>query len=142
MTTSPNDLMQREPQQASPGQQAPQGQAQQDAELPSLFPPVNISEDDAGITLTADLPGVNRESLSIRVDGDTLTLEAPIQLALERGMEPVYAELRAGRYRRSFTLSRELDSGHIEATLRDGVLTLRLPKLEQARPRRIEVRAA
>jgi HSP20 family protein len=49
--------------------------------------------------------------------------------------------VRAGRYRRSFTLSRELDSEHIEAALKDGVLTLRLPKLEKARPRRIEVRA-
>lgn len=141
MTTSPNDLVQRAPQQAT--EQNPRAeQAPQEAELPTLFPPVNISEDDIGITLTADLPGVSREALAIRVDGDTLTLEAPIQLALERSLEPVYAELRAGRYRRSFTLSRELDTGHIDATLRDGVLTLRLPKLEQARPRRIEVRAA
>jgi HSP20 family protein len=85
---------------------------------------------------------VTREALSIRVDGDTLTLEAPIQLALEAHLEPVYAELRAGRYQRSFTLSRELDSSRIDAALKDGVLTLRLPKLEQARPRRIEVRAA
>lgn len=140
MTNSPNDLVQRESTQAAP--QAPQQPQAGAPELPSLFPPVNISEDDVGITLTADLPGVSREALSIRVDGDTLTLEAPIQLVLERSLEPVYAELRAGRYQRSFTLSRELDTGHIDATLRDGVLTLRLPKLEQARPRRIEVRAA
>lgn len=132
MTTNPKDLVQRETQMSAP----------QTPELPALFPPVNISEDDAGITLSADLPGVTRDALSIRVDGDTLTLEAPIQLALEANLEPVYAELRAGRYQRSFTLSRELDSGHIDATLKDGVLTLRLPKLEQARPRRIEVRAA
>lgn len=141
MTTSPNDLVQRAPQQAT-AQNPRAEQAPQEQELPTLFPPVNISEDDVGITLTADLPGVSREALAIRVDGDTLTLEAPIQLALERSLEPVYAELRAGRYRRSFTLSRELDTGHIDATLRDGVLTLRLPKLEKARPRRIEVRAA
>jgi HSP20 family protein len=50
--------------------------------------------------------------------------------------------VRSGRYRRSFTLSRELDAQRIEAALKDGVLTLRLPKLEEARPRRIEVRAA
>lgn len=137
MTTTTNqDIVQRESQATA---QQPQQQA---AELPALFPPVNISEDDVGITLTADLPGVTREALSIRVDGDTLTLEAPIRLALESNLEPVYAELRAGRYQRSFTLSRELDTGHIDAALRDGVLTLRLPKLEQARPRRIEVRAA
>jgi HSP20 family protein len=113
-----------------------------EVEQPALIPLVDVTEDDAGITLTADLPGATRESLSIRVDGDTLTLEAPLELDAPKELEAVYAEVRAGRYRRSFTLSRELDSEHIEAALKDGVLTLRLPKIEKARPRRIEVRAA
>jgi len=108
----------------------------------ALTPTVNITEDDNGITLTADLPGATRDALSLRVDGDTLTLEAPIQLGESATLEPLYVERRAGRYLRSFTLSRELDSTRIDAALKDGVLTLRLPKLEQARPRRIEVRAA
>jgi len=112
-----------------------------EVERPALIPLVDVTEDDAGITLTADLPGATRESLSIRVDGDTLTLEAPLELDAPKELEAVYAEVRAGQYRRSFTLSRELDSQHIEAALKDGVLTLRLPKLEKARPRRIEVRA-
>jgi len=120
--------------------QAPQEQRQQN--VPALIPPVDIVEDDSGITLSADLPGVSREALQIRVDGDTLTLEAPIQLGEASELEPVYVERRAGRYLRSFTLSRELDSANVAATLKDGVLTLRLPKLEQARPRRIEVRAS
>ena len=109
---------------------------------PALVPPIDVIEDDGGITLTADLPGASREALSVRVDGDVLTLEAPIGLGEPQGMEPVYAEVRSGHYRRSFTLSRELDSTRIEAALKDGVLTLRLPKLDEARPRRIEVRAA
>lgn len=113
-----------------------------EAATPALLPPVDVTEDEAGITLLADLPGASRETLSIRVDGDTLTIEAPLALDTPQGMEAVYAEVRAGRYQRSFTLSRELDSGNIEAALKDGVLTLRLPKQEQARPRRIEVRAA
>jgi HSP20 family protein len=112
-----------------------------EVELPALMPLVDVTEDDAGITLTADLPGATRESLSIRVDGDMLTLEAPLELDAPKELEAVYAEVRAGRYRRSFTLSSELDSQHIEAALKDGVLTLRLPKIEKARPRRIEVRA-
>jgi len=113
-----------------------------EVESPALIPLVDVTEDDAGITLTADLPGATRESLSIRVDADMLTLEAPLELDAPKELEAVYAEVRAGRYRRSFTLSRELDSEHIEAALKDGVLTLRLPKIEKARPRRIEVRAA
>ena len=111
-------------------------------ETPALVPPVDVTEDDSGITLKADLPGATREALAIGVDGDTLTIEAPLDLGVPQGMEPVYAEVRSGRYRRSFTLSRELDSTNIEAMLKDGVLTLRLPKQEQAKPRRIEVRAA
>jgi len=113
-----------------------------EAQTPALIPPVDVTEDDTGITLLADLPGAAKESLSINVNGDTLTIEAPLSLGDPPDLQAVYAEIRAGRYRRSFTLSRELDSQHIEASLKDGVLKLRVPKLEKARPRRIEVRAA
>jgi len=113
-----------------------------ESETPALVPLVDVSEDDTGITLVADLPGATREALSLNVDGDTLTIEAPITLEEPGEVRAVYAEVRSGRYRRSFTLSRELDSARIDASLKDGVLTLRLPKLEEARPRRIEVRAA
>lgn len=126
MSTTQTDVVRREP---------------DEADTPALIPLVDVSEDESGITLLADLPGADRESLSIRVDGDTLTLEAPISLGEPAEMEAVYAEVRAGRWRRSFTLSRELDSASIEASLKDGLLTLRLPKQERARPRRIEVRA-
>ena len=112
------------------------------SETPAMVPPVDVTEDESGITLIADLPGAERESLSVRIDGDTLTLEAPITLGEPGEMEALYAEVRAARWRRSFTLSRELDSEKIEASLKDGLLTLRLPKQERARPRRIEVRSA
>ena len=115
--------------------------SQQD-EAPALVPPVDVTEDDSGITLKADLPGAKRDALAIGIDGDSLTFEAPLDIGVPEGIEPVYAEVRSGRYRRSFTLSRELDTTNIEATLKDGVLTLRLPKQEQAKPRRIEVRTA
>lgn len=110
-------------------------------DAPALIPLVDVSEDDNGITVTADLPGARRDTLSLNVDGDTLTIEAPISLDAPSELQAVYAEVRSGRYRRSFTLSRELDSQRIEATLKDGVLSLRVPKLEKARPRRIEVQA-
>lgn len=111
------------------------------AELPALQPSVDVAEDETGITLSADLPGATRDTLTLRVDGDTLTIEAPMALGVAPDLQPVWAEVRAGRWRRSFTLSRELDSTRIDATLRDGVLTLRVPKQEQARPRRIDVQA-
>lgn len=115
--------------------------AEREKDMPTLLPLVDVAEDESGITLTADLPGASRDTLAIDVDGDTLTIDAPLDLGEADGLQAVYAEVRAGRYRRSFTLSRELDSSHIAATLKDGVLTLRLPKTEQARPRRIEIQS-
>ena len=107
---------------------------------PTLLPPVDIVEDASGITLVADLPGVDQNDLSINVDGRTLTLDAPLRLGEANSLVSVYAEVRANRYRRSFELSSELDTTQVDASLKDGVLTLRLPKLEQAKPRRIEVK--
>ena len=107
---------------------------------PALLPPVDIFEDGSGITLVADLPGVSREDLSIGVDGRSLTIEAPLKLGEASSLTAVYAEVRANHFRRSFELSSDLDTGRIDAGLRNGVLTLRIPKLEQAKPRRIDVR--
>ena len=107
---------------------------------PALLPPVDIFEDAGGITLLADLPGVAREDLAIGVDGRNLTIEAPLKLGEANSLTPVYAEVRANHFRRSFELSGDLDTGKIDAGLRDGVLTLRIPKAEQAKPRRIDVR--
>ena len=109
---------------------------------PTLLPPVDIVEDANGITVTADLPGVEPDDLAIRVEGRSLTIEAPLRLGEAESLAFVYSEVRANRYRRSFELSAELDTGAIQADLRDGVLQLRLPKMERAKPRRIEVRAA
>jgi HSP20 family protein len=106
-----------------------------------LIPPVDIIEDGEGITVRADLPGVSRENLSIGVDGDTLTVEATVTLGEAANVQPVYAEVRTAQYKRSFVLSRDLDTEKINASIRNGVLTLQVPKREQAKPRRIEIKA-
>jgi len=128
--------------QTQQGQQAQPSQQHQvnTRQAPALLPPVDIFEDGSGITLVADLPGVSREDLSIGVDGRNLTIEAPLRLGEADSLVSVYAEVRANQFRRSFELSSDLDTGKIDAGLRDGVLTLRIPKLEQAKPRRVEVR--
>jgi HSP20 family molecular chaperone IbpA len=107
---------------------------------PHVVPPVDIFEDEAGITLLADLPGVSRERLGVRVDGDSLAIEATAEVMGPQDMELVYGEAQPPVYRREFTLSRELDPSRIEAQLKDGVLRLTIPKAEEAKPRRIEVR--
>jgi HSP20 family molecular chaperone IbpA len=107
----------------------------------AALPAVDVFEDDGGITLLADLPGVSKETLELQVDGDALTIEGTVRASTPDGLQPLYAEVRVPRYRRSFTLSRELDTSRIEANLKDGVLQLRIPKQAHAQPRRIEVSA-
>ena len=107
----------------------------------TALPRVDVYEDESGITLLADLPGVPRDKLDIKVEGDTLLVEGTVQLQTPDGLEAIYAEVRAPRFRRSFSLSRELDTQRIDANLKDGVLTLRIPKAEHAQPRRITVQA-
>ena len=106
----------------------------------TMIPRVDVFEDDSGITLLADLPGVPKDGLELKVDGDTLLIEGTIATPTPQDLQSVYAEIRVPRYRRAFVLSRELDAGKIDANLRDGVLNLRIPKQEHAKPRRIEVR--
>lgn len=106
---------------------------------PAMTPRIDVLEDATGITLLADLPGVARDALDITIEGDSLTIEGRVNAATPEALEATYAEIRLPRYRRSFTLSRELDPGRVEAQLQHGVLRLRIPKHEHAQPRRISV---
>jgi HSP20 family molecular chaperone IbpA len=107
-----------------------------------LVPPVDIWEDAEGIVLEADLPGVSKEGLSVRMDGETLTIEGAVKLGEPAKLRDVYAEVRVAQYRRSFVLGRDLDTEKISATMKNGVLNLRIPKREAAKPRRIPVQAS
>ncbi len=108
----------------------------------TLLPPVDVIEDAGGITLYADLPGVPKDKLNLQVEADTLTIDAEVALVIPEGMEPSHAEVGLPRYRRVFTLSKELDAGKVAAEFDRGVLKLRIPKAEHAQPRRIEVKVA
>jgi len=109
------------------------------AGTPFVIPPVDVFEDESGITLLADLPGVPRDGLSVRVDGDSLQIEANAATHGPQDMTLLYGEAQVPAYRRRFTLSRELDSSAITAELKDGVLRLVIPRSEAAKPRRIPV---
>ena len=108
----------------------------------ALMPPVDVFEDATGITLLADLPGIPKDRLHLQVEAETLTIEGEVALDVPEGMEATPAEGILPRYRRVFTLSRELDTDKVSAEFRNGVLTLRIPKAEHAQPRRIEVEVA
>ena len=107
----------------------------------SLLPAVDVFEDENGIRLSADLPGVSAERLKVEVFNDTLLIEGELSVDIPGEMEPSYADVRHARYRRSFALSSELDSGAIDAQIKDGVLNVKLPKRKALQPRRIEVQA-
>lgn len=106
---------------------------------PAIRPAVDIFEDEGGITLHADMPGISKDRLSVKVDGDTLTIEGDAEIPMPEEMESLYADVRATHYRRSFTLSSEMDAEKVEANLKHGVLTLRIPKREEHKPKKIEV---
>jgi HSP20 family molecular chaperone IbpA len=111
-------------------------------ELQALLPQVDVYESNDGILLVADLPGVPKDKLELRVENDTLLIEGEIVPDTPENMEAVYAEVHLSRYRRAFSLSSDLDTSRIDAQLRDGVLNLRIPKQAHAQPRKIEVKVA
>lgn len=115
-------------------------EAQPPREDAALLPPVDVIEDTGGITLYADLPGVPKDKLSLHVEADTLTIEGEVALAMPEGMEASHTEVGVPRYRRVFTLSKELDSEQVSAEFNQGVLKLRIPKAEHAQPKKIAIR--
>ena len=108
----------------------------------ALMPPVDVIEDGTGITLRADLPGVPKDKLKLQVEAGTLTIEGEVGIAMPEGMEATYVEVGVPRFRRVFTLSKELDTGKVSAEFKHGVLSLRIPKAEHAQPRRIDIKVS
>jgi len=104
-------------------------------------PNVDIYENDQAITLLADLPGVSTEDLEIDLRDSVLTLSGDVHPFESEGEQYLIAEYGVGRFYRQFTLSEVIDQERIDAKLKDGVLTLTLPKVEKATPRTITVAA-
>jgi HSP20 family protein len=105
-----------------------------------VFVPVtDIFETPEALTVALEMPGVDRNSLEARVEDDVVTIEGRIDFAKYEGMQPVYTEYIVGHYARSFEISNKIDQSKITAQMKDGVVTIVLPKAEQAKPRRIDV---
>jgi len=103
-------------------------------------PAVDIFETDKEITLLADMPGVKAGELNIDLRENVLTLDGDVKEPEGVGEVDVIREYRTGKYYRQFTLSQVIDQAKINAELKDGVLRLRLPKVEAATPRKIAVK--
>lgn len=105
-------------------------------------PAVDIFETDKEIALLADMPGVKAGDLNIDIHENLLTLDGDVQAPEGDGETDVIREYRTGKYYRQFTLSQVIDQAKIDAELKDGVLRLRLPKIEAATPRKISVKGS
>jgi HSP20 family protein len=104
-----------------------------------FVPLTDIFENEDALTVVMEMPGVEKKDLDVQIENDVLRVEGRIDFAKYQGLEPLYAEYNVGHYARSFALSNQVDTQRINAALEDGVLTLKLPKVEQARPRRIPI---
>ena len=122
-------------------QQKREVEKQQESTLParSFVPIADIYEAENALTVVLEMPGVDKGNVDINVEAGVLTIEGRLDFSKYEGMQPVYTEYNIGHYRRSFSLSNKIDQGRISAEMKDGVLTLVLPKPEEAKPRRISV---
>jgi len=110
-------------------------------QTPVFVPRVDIREDEAAVVLVADMPGVDENSVNIRLEGSELTIQGTFVPKAPEGYSPTYQEYENGDYERTFTLGDTIDRSGIQAAVKDGVLRLTLPKAKEAQPQRITVKA-
>jgi HSP20 family protein len=122
-------------------QQKRELEKKQESTAPARFfvPTTDIFETEVALSLIVEMPGVDRSKVDVSVEDGVLTIQGHLDFSNYEGMQPVYTEYNIGHYRRSFSLSNKVDQGRISAEMKDGVLTLVLPKAEEAKPRRIAV---
>jgi HSP20 family protein len=107
-----------------------------------MIPAVDIFEDAHQLTVQAEMPGVSKDTLNVQVDRNSLLIEGEVALDLPAGMSALYADLQTTKYRRTFALSGELETERIAASLKDGLLTVRIPKRVEFRTHKIKVDVA
>lgn len=108
---------------------------------PMYVPRFDIWETDEELTLCGDMPGVGPDDVDIRFENGQLIVHGKVQ-PRQSEVQFLYCEYGIGDYYRSFTIGEAIDSKKIAADLRDGVLTLHLPKTDDVKPRRIKVQSA
>lgn len=116
-------------------------ESKQESTIPAraFVPVTDIFETDQALTLKLEMPGVAKDRLEVRVENDVLTIEGRIDFGVYENLRPLYTEYNVGNYARTFQLSSKIDQDRISAALKDGVMTLVLPKIERAKPRKIQV---
>ena len=105
-----------------------------------FVPAADIFEGENDLTVVLEMPGVEKDNVDIRVEDGVLNVEGRLDLTKYQGLQPLYTEYNIGHYSRSFRLSNKVDQSKIAAEMKDGVLSLKLPKAEEAKPRTIQIK--
>ena len=124
---------------ASSGKARTSEKEESTAPVRMFLPTTDIYETEQALTVVMEMPGVDKANIEINVEDGVLTVEGRIESGKYKDLAPVYTEYNIGNFRRSFSLSNSVDQDKIRADMKDGVLTLTLPKAEQAKPRKIAV---
>jgi HSP20 family protein len=106
----------------------------------AFVPRATIYETDDEVDVVADLPGVDEKSVDLMLEKNELTINGTVNTEMPEGYTLAYAEYEVGDYQRKFIISNEIDRDNIEATVKDGVLRLKLPKAQFAKTRKVMVR--
>ena len=122
-------------------QQKREVESKDESTMPArLFQPqTDIFETSEALTLVLEMPGVDKGSVEVKVENDVLNIEGRVDFSKYEGLQPLYTEYNVGHYARSFRLSSKIEQEGISAELKDGVMTLVLPKAEKAKARKIKV---
>ena len=122
-------------------QQKREVETKEESTMPArLFQPqTDIFETSEALTLVLEMPGVDKGSVEVKVENDVLNIEGRVDFSKYDGLQPLYTEYNVGHYARSFRLSSKIEQDGISAELKDGVMTLVLPKAEKAKARKIKV---
>ena len=118
----------------------PSPKRSEDTARPAIVPPIDIYDSGDGLVLVADLPGVSGDTVDVQVQDNKLTLFGRLVGAVPEDAQPLHREFMEADFLRSFILSDDVDHERIEAAMSGGVLTVKLPRVERAKPRRIDVR--
>ena len=105
-----------------------------------FLPSADIYETQEALTVILEMPGVEKNNIDVRVEDGVLSVQGRLDLSKYQGLQPLYTEYNIGHYSRSFQLSSKIDQNKIGAELQDGVLSLNLPKVEEAKSRTIRVK--
>ena len=106
----------------------------------AFLPTADIYEAESDLNVILEMPGVDKANVTVNVENGVLNVEGRLDLSKYQGLRPLYTEYNIGHYARSFRLSSKIDQGKISAEMKDGVLSLKLPKVEDAKPRAIKVK--